>query len=158
MKKKKKKEVHIFVPRATITYYYYKYNLMIYTQFFTSTESKKKWTFSVPISVFILLGIFFVDFCITVSTRTGGDSLYRSLNNPTHYRHVLLSFLTNQVEVMGKESVPSNRSPIGRTSHGPKDTEDEHMSKSNLKEGKKDIPGTNENGQIKSVLRVPLWG
>ena len=75
-------------------------------------------------SVFLL---FVVNFCIMVSVRTGGHSLYRSLNQSMYYWHVLLSFLTNQVEVVRKESVPSHRSPIACTGHGPKDTENEYM-------------------------------
>jgi hypothetical protein len=63
-----------------------------------------------------------------VSLLAGRDGLYRSLNQPMHRRHVLLSFLTNQVEVVRKESVPSHRSPIACTGHRPNDTEDEYMS------------------------------
>lgn len=73
-----------------------------------------------PASVFF---ISVVNFRIMVSVRTGGDSLDRSLNHPMHYRHVLPSFLTNQVKVVRKESVASDRSPVGCTGHGPKNTE-----------------------------------
>ena len=72
-----------------------------------------------PTSVVLL---FVVNYCIMVSVRTGRDSLYWSLNQPMNCRHVLLSFLTNHIEVVRKESVPSYRSPIGRTRDRPKDT------------------------------------
>ena len=105
----------------------------------------------------ILLVIFVVNFCIMVGVRTSGDGLYRSLDHPIYCRHVLLPFLANQVEVVRKESVPSHRSPIGCTGHGPKDAEDEYIETQLIwYENTIDPPGTNEDRQIKPVLRVPF--